>query len=763
MRRVRAAILGLTGLLLGGCFGSGSDEPTLNETNPSSGVPTRPIPAPAPTAFRALFQPSVGVLPYPTDAFFSGSTDLTLNIPVTSFNSTAAALNNLDGYSTMGSIRARFSGPINAATLTAANVRVVRIALSNTTKGPLPSNDPAFLPPQVLTIGAPGSTADISVSTAQETVGNSGLLTVEITPNRPLQASTGRLTDPDPARRRSIGYLVLLTSGITTIPPSNAAAVADTEYALIRDQAITEILAGAQTPTCAPITNQTLNRLCQLTFAHLRLGAAVGIPPQNVVLSFSFTTQSTTDVLQTVADSITAAAPPPIVAVAPPGTGPTGRLTTRDILGVASPGLANVHLGTVRIPYYLTAPSVAVPTAPLTRFWTAAGAPDTGLDPSSRNLTRFNPVPLKTADLDIPMVVTVPNSNAGPAGVMPPTGWPVVIFQHGLTRNRFDLLGIADAMASRGIAVVAIDIPLHGITPTNTTLAPFRQAGRERTFDTDLVNNATLAPGPDGQPDGSGNLFVNLGSLLTTRDNLRQAAVDLLALTRALPNLDLTGDAVGDINTNRIHFIGHSLGSIVGAVYSNFAPGVRTVSLAMPGGGVANTINDSLTFGPLIRNGLAAQSGGLLVQGTTLFNQFLRDAQNASDPGDPVTYFNSLLAGKPVHVIQIVGVPPATWPSDLVVPNSATQRLIRAGGPLIRGITTTSVVDVNNGAYVNFNAGHHGSIIDPSCSTPPVPAQPAVCAAVNAEIRSQIISLIESNALGATAVVITDGTVIAPP
>ena len=52
-------------------------------------------------------------------------------------------------------------------------------------------------------------------------------------------------------------------------------------------------------------------------------------------------------------------------------------------------------------------------------------------------------------------------------GVRPPTGWPVAIFQHGLTRNRVDAVAIADAFASAGFVVVSIDLPLHGITPTN--------------------------------------------------------------------------------------------------------------------------------------------------------------------------------------------------------------------------------------------------------------------------------------------------------
>jgi len=57
------------------------------------------------TAARALFAPLSGILPYPTDLYFSGTTDGTLNIPASPFLPNAAALNQLDGYSTTALVR----------------------------------------------------------------------------------------------------------------------------------------------------------------------------------------------------------------------------------------------------------------------------------------------------------------------------------------------------------------------------------------------------------------------------------------------------------------------------------------------------------------------------------------------------------------------------------------------------------------------------------------------------------------------------------
>ena len=95
----------------------------------------------------------------------------------------------------------------------------------------------------------------------------------------------------------------------------------------------------------------------------------------------------------------------------------------------------------------------------------------------------------REGDLDIPLFVTVPNVASGHA--KPANGWPVVIFQHGLTGNRTQAAAIAGAYASQGFVVAAIDIPLHGVTDTAN---PLYQAGAERTFDLDLVNNSTGAP-----------------------------------------------------------------------------------------------------------------------------------------------------------------------------------------------------------------------------------------------------------------------------
>jgi hypothetical protein len=121
--------------------------------------------------------------------------------------------------------------------------------------------------------------------------------------------------------------------------------------------------------------------------------------------------------------------------------------------------------------------------------------------------------------------------------------------------------------------------------------------------------------------------------------------VNLLALTRALPNLDWTAMPWATSTPARIAFVGQSLGSIVGLSFGAALPipaeipaptasplRVPTMVLSVPGGGVAQLLRDSPTFGPRINNGLASQG---LLPGTSLYEQYFRDVQNIVDAGDP--------------------------------------------------------------------------------------------------------------------------------
>jgi hypothetical protein len=243
---IRLAATLIAAFVVVGCSGSSDN---IGPTNPQSGN-GNPGPPAGVGEFVPLFRPTSGVLPFPIDLYFSGSTDGTLNLPasVSALTPHFAALNALDGFSTTADISLRFSGAIDPATL-AANVRVIRATIDNATK--------ATIPP-VLGILQPGVDYSIGVSTDIDSGGS----TVLIRPLRPLVPSTGGTNN---------GYLILVTDGVASLDGEPASP--DAEYLTVRTAAIADLTGGVNPPTCASITNATLNGVCRLTFAHLAIGS----------------------------------------------------------------------------------------------------------------------------------------------------------------------------------------------------------------------------------------------------------------------------------------------------------------------------------------------------------------------------------------------------------------------------------------------------------------------------------------------------------
>jgi hypothetical protein len=677
--RITVAAL-LAGLLLGACTGTSSD--SIGPTNPQAGNNAPPPPPAGVGSFSALFKPASGVLPFPTDLYFSGSTDGTLNLPssIAAVTPHFAALNAQDGYSTVAPASARFSSAINPASISGATVRMIEVNVDNATKATVGVS-------RVLVYGT-DYTARV-----QPTVDSAGA-TLEIVPLRPLTPSSGAT---------NVGYLIVLTNGLTST--TGAAATPDADYLAIK----------AALPTCAALTG-TLNLICQLTGAQLAIAGAVGVPAANAVLTFSYSTQSTRDTLN-IAAAI--AQPTAIVAQA------TG--LNLSALSPSLPPVADIYVGTLTIPYYLN------PAAPLTGSW--RGAPFTLVPgaPTTTNLTRFNPVPVAQATLTIPLFLTVPNALSGQ--LKPVNGWPVVIFQHGLRGNRAQSAAIAATYAVQGFAVAAIDIPLHGITDTTS---PLYQGPNERTFNLDLVNNGTGAPPADGVIDPSGTHIINLTSVLTSRDNLRQAEIDIVQLARSLPGLDFDGDAgTTDIDGARIHYAGISLGGIVGTVANALPSAIVSAYLNVPGGGIANLLRESVALSPTVNAGLAANG---LVPGLTLYENFFRNAQTAVDSGDPLNWVAATFAARPSLLTQVR--------NDTVVPNTATQRLVNAA-PWIKANTAgPNGVAAGSGRWVHFLSGSHGSLLDPTASL-----------AVTTEMQTHAASLAAS---GGTAFIIANPALLEP-
>ncbi len=648
----------------------------------------------APVAPRTVagFDPSHSVIPFPNNLLFAGTTDLTLNIPVTAGASDAGpklAMNAQDGFSTTAPWSMTFSAPIDPASL-AGNVHLYEVTLS----GPA-----GAVTGVVRELGTPAEF--VAVLAPSDSSGK----TLAIVPTKALKQRTS--------------YMAVVTTGVRDAAGGNVRG--SFTYLLASGKRALCVSGRSTSPAFPDATACQLEPLRQLVNAQEAAAQGAGIAAGTIAMSWTATTQSITPTLQALA-AITQASP-----AAETHTAPTGK-TLAD-LGLGLPPIADIHIGTIKLPYYLAAPTQADPMAPLTKNWNAApGAyiqqcAGFGLDPTSTHLTACNPIPVAKSAEVVPLLLTLPNAASGKT--KPAAGWPLVIFQHGITRNRTDMFAIAGTLAAQGFAVVAIDLPLHGITSTSHPFymgssSPFAALGaHERTFNLDVQNNSTGAPGPDGTIDGSGSHFINLASLLTSRDNLRQGVADIMQLAHAagtLPNVDGSNPRL----------VGQSLGSIVGTVTMAVDPSIKTAVLSVPGGGVARLLDGSPTFGPVIRAGLAAAG---VIAGTPAYDSFMLAAQTVVDSGDPINFAGngtliapqaqgSLPYTKNILLHEVVGSGDIL--PDQVIPNRVAGAPLSGTEPLIAALALPgvdhSLAPSADGihAAARFLQGEHGSLLDPT-------------------------------------------------
>lgn len=729
MRISQAAALFAAALVVGACSGgAGSNGPSsVGPTNPAygDGAPTGTTPAAA--AFRPLFQLNQGLLPYPTDLLLNGSVDGTLNQPVLAVTPNDVSVNALDGFGVNGEITVRFSAPISATSLMTPGAVIV---LKTQMQTVYTATTVARYPIAVLGALVPGVDYTIGLSAAVDAGGE----VMSIMPLKPLTASSGGAIPGAPAGlvdQSGVGYLVIVTAAVQGADGTPAAP--DNDFASILT-ALNPLNPANPTAGCATLTDATLAGACSLVAPQVLIAAGAGIPPTSLALTFSFTTQSTRDTLVSMATAIQASSSMAPIGVQGLPNGAGGILTTKNILDPTNTnpflvGNADVYEGTITIPYYLLTPAdatVANPEPPVSDQWQSATA--VALIPGqtgSTYITRYNPLPQVKHTLTIPVLMTFPNATSGIP--KPASGWPVAIFVHGVTRNRADALAIAEAYASVGIAVAAIDLPLHGITPQDPAAALRIPGVQERTFDVDYVNNSTDQGPADGVIDTSGSNYIQVASPITSRDNTREAIVDELALAHALPAAIVVG-AAGVVATpfdpTKISMSGQSLGSIVGMTVASLPSNIVSFGFSVPGGGIVNLLQTSATFGPPITGGVAAQLG----LNTLLYNAFFRDAQAAIDASDPVNHAGFVIAnGKPFIVHKVL--------NDQVIPNTATDRLLNAAGIFANKANAAHAWPADY--WVEFTAGTHGSLLAPG-TTP----------AVTVEMQKEIVGFAFSGGAG---------------
>ncbi len=136
------------------------------------------------------------------------------------------------------------------------------------------------------------------------------------------------------------------------------------------------------------------------------------------------------------------------------------------------PGSENVLAaqGTVSLPYYLGTTGAGIAgassvnwtadselAASLNETFSALGVSIPQADPSvSTAVNYIFPFPKELSTQEVPLLALYPNSG---------TIRGVVLYQHGITTDRSSALTFGTGLAAQGFVVIAIDQPLHGVTP----------------------------------------------------------------------------------------------------------------------------------------------------------------------------------------------------------------------------------------------------------------------------------------------------------
>src|SRR5690606_21340741 len=482
--------------------------------------------ADAPEAPKAVFDPNAGGdgLPFTVDLLFASTADGSINIPgkpstfdptnpatlVTATSTPAApfladpqtALNTMDGFSTTAPMVVRFSDSIDDSTIK-DNVRVFRLT----------SADPGA--------SAPSLAVDAELVYGVEFVAGSSATTMLVQPLKPLAPGRTHIVVVENGLESTAGEsfagdtvygllrgsfllaaggalgavggqpdFVLQADGSTPCDLSSLAGLAACTYENSEDYYSASAVAAsaigvgnfvslyANTNRLSSVIQ--LEQLRRITAKHLTAVAGAGVNPQEVVLSYSVTTENVGGALAQAKVQVDAAATTPDITV----LNPISAWDTTIDIEVVSPGqdgnpatgndhMAHIYLGTLNDTLQFVDPD-----APNSSVWEADNAswlggmvpactalPATALG-GTKNLVgcnQYTPA-VKESSHSVPVLISAPRVEMLNPALDPGDNFtdcasplPAVIYQHGITSNRGTLMAIADTLASQCIVGVAID------------------------------------------------------------------------------------------------------------------------------------------------------------------------------------------------------------------------------------------------------------------------------------------------------------------
>jgi hypothetical protein len=627
---------------------------------------------PPPTA---EFDPAAAIVPFPNALLVDPATGR-LQVPPRCGEEPGSAaealrntLNQLDGFGTSRlDLVATFSEPVDPASL---DGRVALLRIAERGAPVLSPEGPVAI--DVLTTRTQRSAPDCQSSSAVPAV----------------------VIRPREVLRESSTYAVVIARGVTTeggdeFEPS-------VTWSLVRQEQAPVRFAEGSPATAAPVYNATpfdaadpeglasLRGLDQLWrgFAPLLGGldtlAPLALPGQidsrdDLLLAWSFTTQTITDMFNpdvagSPANAILAESAP--LEVGAPAAGAGAPVSIEQAFAAALPGVPCESLGCAAIgTLYAAGQASPAPTFTSSSYLTG----DDCSQPAAATGAFDDPIaPARVCQRQLPVLAVVPSAPP------PATGYPTLIFAHGVGRSKEDLLPLAGTLAAAGIASVSVDALDHGVRAVQISTDPATgcdRAGADRPC-TDVF-------GPTCAPQCYAPLLS--ANLAVTRDHLRQTVLDHLALAHALAGCAAPG-ACGALQVDpaRIGFVGQSLGALVGGVSVAVTGDVSAGVLNVGGADWLQVLTETQTLGircPLVDALIAA--GVIEGEAWNLgdnpnatcvgdawkddpgFRDFASAARWVLDPVDAVNFTRAYAApgAPPVLVSEVVG--------DVLVPNAAT-------------------------------------------------------------------------------------------
>jgi hypothetical protein len=372
---------------------------------------------------------------------------------------------------------------------------------------------------------------------------------------------------------------------------------------------------------------------------------STAIARADVAAATVFTTHSVTKRLQFVNAALNASAPPMAVvrqtfSAFVPGVS-SGTTALDDLLGgipaANNPGLDNSGgIAHNAIAYVVQGTFQSADYIDTTNTLTGAAATQTNIG-TFTEATAMQPTVRQMST--VPFTLVLPRAAAY-------SSQRVVIFQHNLGADRSAVMGVANQLATSGIATIAIDAPFHGARAVGATDNAF--TFKPTTMQADGWAEATAdATKPYFDALGSG-ADIPAFSPASVRAHFMQGAIDIMQLARLITvgdwsQLSGAGGAVPGLAFvhDEIGMSGDGFGGMLTGIATAIVPQAGAQFSVNAGGGIIfPVIVNSATYGPEFQALLDAALGTNTTNGPdpadTDFAYNLE--QQLVESGDPLAY-----------------------------------------------------------------------------------------------------------------------------